>query len=59
MNWKDYSELQRLIGNIEGACVGIGNTDIESVITDACAAIDEILNRVFGTVLGIGELKNV
>ncbi len=47
MNYKDYSEIQRLLGVIEGVAFTTSNT-VQSVLIDTIALINEILERDLG-----------
>lgn len=48
MTNKDYSDIQRLLGNIEGAVCGIDNDEIKNVIYDALESLDVIIDRLKG-----------
>lgn len=47
MNLKDYADIQRLIGVIEGAAFGVSESAADAIL-NAVAAIDEILERIVG-----------
>lgn len=46
MTMNEYSEIQRLLGNIEGAAAGIKDADLQAVILDALEALDSVINKI-------------